>query len=60
MASEDVLAHVHPEIDFLGPDIVLQLATDWQKPSVVASNYLVLQEPFLERVSLFICAVVFL
>lgn len=60
MACEDVLADVHAEVNFLRPNIVLQLAADWQKPRVVAPDDLVLQEPLLERVGLLVGAVVLL
>ncbi len=52
MASQNLLRNIHPEGQFIAAGVVLELATDGDKPRVVASDYLILDETLLERVAL--------
>jgi hypothetical protein len=53
VANQDLLGEVHAKVYLLWTGVVLELATHRQKAGVVASYYLVLDEPLLEGVGLF-------
>lgn len=52
MANEYLLGEIQPEADLLGADVIFKFAADRQKAGVVATDYLVLDESFLEGVGL--------
>ena len=59
MTNQNLLAEVDSEVDAFGAGVILELAANWNEAWVVASDDLVLDEPFLEGMGLFEAAVVF-
>ena len=60
MSNQYLLWEVDTEVDSFGACTILEFAADRKKSWIIASDYLVFDEPLLEGVSLFERAVVFL
>ena len=52
MANQYFFGQIQPEADLLGSDVIFKFAANGQEARVIATDYLILDESFLEGVRL--------